>query len=135
MITRTRRRSLRPMKYGPGYPERCASIDDARRMVTSFVSWYNTEHRHSGIGFLTPQMVSDGQAPGLVAARQQILDVSYAAHPERFVRGRPTAPVVPEAVWINPPLPKQCFGHSGGDSAAYADGRSGVKGLSRRSGP
>ena len=96
---------FKTMKYGPSYPDRFASIDDARTWVASFIAWYNTEHRHSGIGFLTPQMMHNGQASSFVAARQQTLDVSYAAHPERFVRGRPTPPIVPEAVWLNPPLP------------------------------
>jgi putative transposase len=32
------------------------------------------------------------------------LQAAYAAHPERFVRGRPTPPTLPEAVWINPPV-------------------------------
>jgi len=50
-------------------------------------------------------MVHEGRASAVVAARQQTLDGAYAAHPERFVRGRPAPPVVPTTVWINPPLP------------------------------
>ena len=47
--------------------------------------------------------VSFGQASAQVAARQQVLDAAYFAHPERFVRGRPTSPPAPTAVWMNPP--------------------------------
>ncbi len=36
-------------------------------------------------------------------ARQAVLDTAYAAHPDRFVRRRPTPPTLPEVVWINPP--------------------------------
>jgi hypothetical protein len=34
---------------------------------------------------------------------QQVLDAAYKMHPERFVRGRPTPPELPEEIWINPP--------------------------------
>ena len=39
---------FKTMKYGPTYPDRFAYVDDARRWVTTFVEWYNQEHRHSG---------------------------------------------------------------------------------------
>jgi putative transposase len=93
------------MKYGPTYPERFASIEEARVWMREFVACSNTEHRHSGIGLLPPEVVHSGQAPQQVAARQQVLDVVYATHPERFVRGRPTMPLVPTAVGIKVPPP------------------------------
>jgi len=37
--------------------------------------------------------------------RQQVLDVAYAAHPERFVKHPPVPAQLPAAVWINPPKP------------------------------
>jgi putative transposase len=58
---------------------------------------------HSGIGLLTPATVHHGHAPAVRAARQEVLAAAYAAHPERFVRGHPQPPALPEAVWINPP--------------------------------
>ena len=64
---------------------------------------YNTEHRHSGIGLLTPEDVHYGRAAHRVAARAQVLALAYAAHPERFVRGIPQPAPAPTAVWINPP--------------------------------
>ena len=39
----------------------------------------------------------------MTRARQRTLDAAYAAHPERFVRGRPVAARVPREVWINKP--------------------------------
>lgn len=92
---------FKTMKYGPWYPERFSSLDEARVWMRAFVAWYNGEHRHSGIGLLPPEVVHSGQAPAQVAARQRVLDAVYAAHPERFVRGRPSPPVVPAAVGIN----------------------------------
>jgi putative transposase len=96
---------FKTMKYGPWYPERFTSIAEARVWMRAFAAWYNTEHRHSGIGLLTPQVVHSGQASAQVLARQGVLDAAYGTHPERFVRGRPAPPVVPSVVGINLPQP------------------------------
>jgi putative transposase len=98
---------FKTMKYGPTYPDRFASIADAQAWVERFVQWYNTEHRHSRLGLLPPVVVQYGQAIAVSAARQQTLDAAYADHPERFVGGRPVAPIVPDALWIKGPLPHQ----------------------------
>ncbi len=68
-----------------------------------FFPWYNTEHRHGGLSMLTPHDVHHGLAHTTLARRQRTLEIAWAAHPERFVRGRPNAGEVPDAVWINPP--------------------------------
>ena len=94
---------FKTLKYQPDYPERFGSPLDARTWAQTFFPWYNDEHHHSGIGFLTPAAVHYGQAARLFAQRQQTLNVAYAAHPERFVKGRPIPPALPIAVWINPP--------------------------------
>ena len=70
--------------------------------MAAFTSWYNHEHRHSGIGLHTPASVGYGTAADIRAARQRTLDAAHAAHPERFHR-RPTAPRLPERVTINDP--------------------------------
>lgn len=94
---------FKTMKYRPDYPERFGSLADARAWARSFFTWYNQEHRHSGIGYLTPATVHDGQADRCLAQRQRVLRQAYAAHPERFVKGPPAPPTLPTAVWINPP--------------------------------
>jgi putative transposase len=94
---------FKTLKYRPSYPDRFGSLVDVRQWARDFFQWYNYEHRHSGIGLLTPAIVHRGQAEIQVQVRQQVLDRAYAAHPERFVRGRPVPPEVPTAVWINPP--------------------------------
>ena len=94
---------FKTLKYCPEFPARFGSVMDARAFNVPFFNWYNTEHRHSGIGMMTPEMVHYGQAEQVRAERQRVLQAAYAAHPERFVRGRPTPPALPEAVWINPP--------------------------------
>lgn len=90
-------------KYRPDFPARFGSLDAARQWMRQFVQWYNHDHCHSGIGLLPPAVVHRGQASTVTAARQQVLTAAYAAHPERFVRGLPQPPRVPDAVWINRP--------------------------------
>jgi hypothetical protein len=94
---------FKTLKYCPQFPERFGSIEDGRAFGQVFFPWYNQEHRHSGLGFLTPAVVHFGQAATVRAQRQQVLAAAYAAHPERFVKGRPHPADLPTAVWINPP--------------------------------
>ena len=94
---------FKTLKYRPGFPDRFGSLEDARAFSRAFFPWYNTEHRHSGIGLLTPHDVHHGLAPARVIQRATTLTAAYAAHPERFPRGIPTPPEVPTAVWINKP--------------------------------
>jgi putative transposase len=94
---------FRTMKYRHEFPDRFGSIQDARAFCQTFVAWYNDDHRHSGIGMMTPAMVHYGQAPLIRDKRQTVLDAAYLAHPDRFVR-RPPAPLqLPKEVWINKP--------------------------------
>ena len=69
----------------------------------AFFAWYNTEHRHSGIGYMTPQSVHYGHAQALREARQAALDAAFKATPNRFKSRRPTPCRLPTAAWINPP--------------------------------
>ena len=89
--------------HHPGFPPRFGSIEDARAFCRTFFGWYNGEHRHSGIGLLTPEVVHRGRGEEVRAARQAVLADAYTAHPERFVNKRPEPPPLPTAVWINPP--------------------------------
>ncbi len=96
---------FKTLKYRPGFPDRFASIEEARAFCRDFFRWYNAEHRHSGIGLLPPEVVHYGQAQDAYDARSQVLATAYAAHPERFVRQVPRPPQLPTAAWINPPQP------------------------------
>jgi putative transposase len=94
---------FRTMKYRPEFPDRFGCIQDGRAFCQTFFPWYNDEHRHSGIGMMTPAMVHYGLAASVRDNRQLALDAAYAAHPERFVRRVPTQPQLPKEVWINKP--------------------------------
>jgi putative transposase len=94
---------FKTLKYRPEFPERFGCLPDARAFCQSFFRWYNSQHHHSGIGLLTPEAVHYGAAAQVLEARQQVLNVAYAQHAERFVRQPPKPPALPAAVWINPP--------------------------------
>ena len=93
---------FKTMKYRGDYPSRFGSIEDARVWIREYVRWYNEEHRHEGLAFLTPLQVHTGQTEVVLAARQQVLDKAYEAHPERFGKA-PKVKRPPKEVWINGP--------------------------------
>ena len=94
---------FRTVKDHPRFPKRFSGFDEAHEFSKSFFSWYNHEHAHSGIAYLTPATVHLGKAEEVVARRQQTMDGIWARHPERFVNGRPVVPSPPKEVWINRP--------------------------------
>lgn len=94
---------FRTLKYRPGFPDRFGSIEDARAFCRQYFGWYNHEHHHSGIGLVTPHQVHAGEARGVYREREAVLRAFYGQHPERFVRGRPRPPSLPQAAWINKP--------------------------------
>ncbi len=94
---------FKTLKYRPEFPARFGSLQHARSFCQEFFPWYNTEHHHSGLGLLTPEVVHTQRAEHVRSLRQQTLDLAYTAHPERFVRNPPQPPALPTEVWINPP--------------------------------
>lgn len=94
---------FKTLKYCPEFPDRFGSLQHAVAFCRSFFTWYNTEHRHSGIGMLTPEVVHYGLAEDVVESRKKVLEIAFMAHPERFVRGISSPPALPERAWINPP--------------------------------
>lgn len=94
---------FRTLKYTPAWPKRpFQSLDEARQWVLTFVTWYNTEHRHSGIRFVTPQQRHEGTDTAILAARADVYEEAKANHPNRW-RGRAVRDWTPiEKVWLNP---------------------------------
>ncbi|MGH3575035.1 MAG: IS3 family transposase [Pseudonocardiaceae bacterium] len=93
---------FKTLKYCPAFPGSFGSIQDARVFSDIFFTYYNNEHRHSGIGLHTPTTVHDGTAHQIQAHRAEVLNTAYTANPERF-RRRPTPPPLPTTAWINQP--------------------------------
>jgi putative transposase len=94
---------FKTLKYRPGFPTRFDSIEHARAFARQFFTWYNGQHRHSGIGLLTPSTVHHGHAQATHDARAEVLAAAYAATPERFINQPPRPPALPVAAWINKP--------------------------------
>ena len=94
---------FKTLKYHPGFPKRFGGLLDTLTFCRSFFPWYTDEHRHSALAYLTPRQVHYDEAEHALRLRHQTLLKAYQSHPERFVHGPPKMPILPTAVWINPP--------------------------------
>ena len=94
---------FRTLKYRPNYPcSPFASIEEARAWVRGFAAWYNHEHLHSSIGFVTPAERHAGHAEAILAARRAVYARACRRNPERW-SGAPRAWKHPAEVRLNPP--------------------------------
>ena len=96
---------FKTLKYRPDYPQRFASIQTAREWCRDFFDWYSYTHYYSGIGYLRPADLHADRHREILEYRQEVLDHTQRAHPERF-RHRPCPASPPSRVWINRPLIK-----------------------------
>jgi transposase InsO family protein len=94
---------FRTVKYRPDYPIRpFTSKAEACEWVMSFVEWYNHQHRHSGIKFVTPHQRHNGHAVELCRRRAHVYEKARQKHPRRWSRST-RCWRQPEVVWINKP--------------------------------
>ena len=94
---------FRTVKYRPNYPNRpFSSKEEACQWVSSFVDWYNNQHRHSGIKFVTPEQRRFGEAVEICRQRNHVYEQARLANPKRWSRSI-RCWKQPELVWINPP--------------------------------
>jgi transposase InsO family protein len=76
---------FRTAKYRPEFPAKgFASLEEARAWGARFVHWYNIEHRHSGIGYVTPAQRHGGEDHVVLAARHEVYTRARAANPRRW---------------------------------------------------
>ena len=76
---------FKTLKYRPGYAEKTfGQLVDARRWVTRFADWYNNEHRHSAIRFVTPAQRHAGEDNEVLRRREAVYKAAKANHPERW---------------------------------------------------
>ena len=94
---------FKTLKYRPEFPDRFGSRQHGNAFCQTFFPWYNLEHRHESLGYMTPHDVHYGLAEEKRARRAEVLRRAHLAHPERFPAGIPTPPSLPSAVWINKP--------------------------------
>ncbi|MFM4717412.1 IS3 family transposase [Aeromonas veronii] len=97
---------FRTLKYCPQWPsDGFASLEAAREWVRDFMTWYNEEHRHSRIRFVTPSERHRGEDKALLAKRDAVYQAARARHPTRWSRTtRNWAPI--GAVMLNPERPE-----------------------------
>ncbi|WP_341480439.1 integrase core domain-containing protein [Clostridium cibarium] len=93
---------FKTMKYRPGYPkDGFTSIEEAREWVSTFVNWYNNEHYHSGIKFMTPNSRHNGETEKILENRIKVYEAARKLNPARFNKDiRNWTP--PEMVALNP---------------------------------
>ena len=93
---------FRTCKYRPNYPlSGFEDLTQARKWVLSFVKWYNHEHRHSGLNFLTPYQRHTGLDQEILEKRREVYEQAKAAHPERWSREIRDW-TLDDEVWLNP---------------------------------
>lgn len=93
---------FRTLKYRPEYPvSGFATLEDARRWVAAFVHWYNHEHQHSGIGFVTPADRHAGDDLEILDVRRSVYERARRRNPERW-SGDARAWSRPDVVVLNP---------------------------------
>lgn len=76
---------FRTLKYRPSYPGKpFVLVEDARRWVAGFFAWYNDEHQHSGIRFVTPSQRHHGHDVTILAQRAEVYRAARNRNPERW---------------------------------------------------
>jgi len=97
---------FRTVKYCPAYPHKeFATIIDSRQWCSSFVNWYNNEHRHSAIRFVTPFQRHAGEDRQILENRRKVYQEARKHRPDRWSAGIRNWDHI-DSVWLNPPADK-----------------------------
>lgn len=93
---------FRTCKYRPNYPRKpFESVEQARTWTQQFVQWYNHQHKHSGLKFVTPAQRHAGQADAILRRREQVYAAAKQRCPERW-SGATRNWKLKDEVWLNP---------------------------------
>lgn len=109
---------FKTLKYRPEYPAQpFADVTEARQWVAGFVDWYNFEHRHSAIQFVTPAQRHAGLDTAILVKRKAVYEAAKTKYPERWSRQtRNWKPV--QVVYLNPNKTDQNVTHNALEKAA-----------------
>jgi hypothetical protein len=95
------------MKYHQSYPSRrFRDLLSVRAWVETFVDWYNSEHRHSGIKYVTPNQRHYGEADEICRIRQETYEKARKKNPRRWTRATRDWSQ-PQIVRVNHPRPQK----------------------------
>lgn len=93
---------FRTCKYRPDYPNKpFASVEEAQAWMHKFVRWYNQDHKHSGLKFVTPAQRHSGQAAAIMEHREQVYREAKSRNPRRWTQQTRNWKLQDE-VWLNP---------------------------------
>jgi transposase InsO family protein len=104
---------FKTLKYRPEFPVRFESLNHAEAFCQQFFTWYNNEHYHSGIAWLTPETAHYQQDKAVLEQRHAVLLRAYFDNPGRFNNKQPQLKKLPQAVYINPPKTLEMISNSG----------------------
>jgi len=93
---------FKTLKYTAGYPKAFQTIAEARAWMVRFAQWYNHDHRHSDIQYVTPMQRHTGQDQAILTRRQQVYEQARLAHPSRW-KAKPRAWTQVEEVYLKRP--------------------------------
>jgi transposase InsO family protein len=93
---------FKTLKYTPAYPSKpFESLEAARAWVQTFACWYNTEHRHSSLRFVTPEQRHTGADKELLQKRNMVYELAKKQNPKRW-SGNTRNWARESVVWLNP---------------------------------
>lgn len=82
---------FRTAKYRPElHPEGFADLEQSRQWASELVHWYNYDHRHSGIRYVSPAQRHAGEEQAIRQAREEVYEAARARNPRRRTRGTRT---------------------------------------------
>ena len=93
---------FKTLKYNCNYqPKGFRDLEEARQWCKRFVDWYNHQHRHSGINFLTPDQRHSGMGKQILEQRKLVYEAAKAKNPARWTSSTRNW-TLPDEVWLNP---------------------------------
>jgi putative transposase len=93
---------FKTMKYSVCYPGRFKGLEHARSWMADFINWYNNNHRHSGINYVTPAQMRSGMHHEIFTARNEVIQAAYEKHPERWSKKPKQWGHESHTVYLNP---------------------------------
>ena len=99
---------FKTLKYRPEYPSTAfKGVDEARQWIGGFVQWYNFEHRHSGIRFVTSASRHYGEDAGILERRKEVYEEAKMKNPIRWASGKTRNWEPISEVYLNPSKQKE----------------------------
>jgi putative transposase len=89
---------FKTIKYMPAYPGKFNSLEESRLWMADFVHWYNTMHRHSGIGYITPAQRASGKEAEILKIRNTVIQNAFQNNPQRWSKAPKEWKIIPTVI-------------------------------------